>query len=468
MRTSKKTIAKKQKIKRPAVQKIKIANASNNASNGDENMGRGILIVACTAFLGGCALPVPVQIASWALDGISLLATEKSLTDHGISMVTKKDCALWRGVTGREICVDNTDDAGTVLLASAEPSVAPKPEEPVLVTSIAGGEDATPTPNAVVTVEELVDFDTASGSVAARPVEQQQLPVFDPDDALVETERVLNTREEGQRLLIPGRRMWSSNQDASLYYVIGSFSRRDNARKFVRGHSDLGPAVMASRLDGKEVYRVAVGPFGGDQKLKVRRKIYKAGLKDAWAIRIDHTDWMIAARPAPKPFEPLAEAVPVMTSPPLVSSGEDAPEVIKPGDDQMALAGDGTAAKTEAGDLYYVIGSFDIVDNARSFATETQVGGQEAYKVSYEPAVVSAMSGDKWRHRVVVGPFAENNRETVLGDLALAGIGEPWSIRIPKSAIAYSFNAASASAALTIGASAPQIAGAVQDLPGSG
>ena len=33
------------------------------------------IIVFCSLFLSGCAVPVPVQIASWALDGISLLAT---------------------------------------------------------------------------------------------------------------------------------------------------------------------------------------------------------------------------------------------------------------------------------------------------------------------------------------------------------------------------------------------------------
>ncbi|MEQ8195910.1 MAG: hypothetical protein RIB59_15620, partial [Rhodospirillales bacterium] len=47
-------------------------------------------------FLSGCGLPVGVTIASWAIDGISLLTTEKSVTDHGISAVAQRDCALWR------------------------------------------------------------------------------------------------------------------------------------------------------------------------------------------------------------------------------------------------------------------------------------------------------------------------------------------------------------------------------------
>jgi len=42
---------------------------------------------------------MPLQVASWALDGISYIMTEKSVTDHGISVVAQKDCAVWRGVT---------------------------------------------------------------------------------------------------------------------------------------------------------------------------------------------------------------------------------------------------------------------------------------------------------------------------------------------------------------------------------
>jgi len=55
--------------------------------------------------ISGCAaLPVPIQIASWALDGLSVITTEKSLSDHGLSLVTQQDCALWRGFTDGEIC----------------------------------------------------------------------------------------------------------------------------------------------------------------------------------------------------------------------------------------------------------------------------------------------------------------------------------------------------------------------------
>jgi len=42
-------------------------------------------VLMLSAMLGGCALPVPVQVVSWVADGISLATTEKSITDHGLS-----------------------------------------------------------------------------------------------------------------------------------------------------------------------------------------------------------------------------------------------------------------------------------------------------------------------------------------------------------------------------------------------
>jgi len=57
------------------------------------------------ALLGGCALPPAVMIASYAADGVSYIATGKSVSDHGISEVTGRDCAVWRIIKG-SICKD--------------------------------------------------------------------------------------------------------------------------------------------------------------------------------------------------------------------------------------------------------------------------------------------------------------------------------------------------------------------------
>ncbi|NQV98702.1 MAG: hypothetical protein HQ483_03305 [Rhodospirillales bacterium] len=87
------------------------------------------LALSCFAvaplLLGGCTLlPVSFQVASMALDGISMLTTHKSLTDHGISTVTQQDCALWRGLTGDAVCQDYEDQPET-LLAALDSSALP-------------------------------------------------------------------------------------------------------------------------------------------------------------------------------------------------------------------------------------------------------------------------------------------------------------------------------------------------------
>lgn len=64
------------------------------------------LWVLVPALLSGCGLPPAVMIASYAADGVSYVATGKSVSDHGISKVTGRDCALWRIIKGEAVCKD--------------------------------------------------------------------------------------------------------------------------------------------------------------------------------------------------------------------------------------------------------------------------------------------------------------------------------------------------------------------------
>jgi hypothetical protein len=54
--------------------------------------------------IGGCALPVPIQFASWATSGLSYATTGKSMSDHAVSAVTLQDCAMHRVMLGEKIC----------------------------------------------------------------------------------------------------------------------------------------------------------------------------------------------------------------------------------------------------------------------------------------------------------------------------------------------------------------------------
>lgn len=67
--------------------------------------------------LSGCALPLPLQVAGWVLDGFSMVTTDKTLADHGISMAAGQDYSIWRGLTEGDVCVD--ERGNTVMTAMA-------------------------------------------------------------------------------------------------------------------------------------------------------------------------------------------------------------------------------------------------------------------------------------------------------------------------------------------------------------
>lgn len=115
-------------------------------------MTKRILLLACTLLLGGCALPVPVQIASWAVDGLLYITTEKTMADHGVSLVAQRDCAMLRVVTEGALCRD--DDAPT-LVASADPAA------PIAVSDVPPQASAQADDNDAAL--RLAAFETAAG-----------------------------------------------------------------------------------------------------------------------------------------------------------------------------------------------------------------------------------------------------------------------------------------------------------------
>jgi hypothetical protein len=66
---------------------------------------RGSWLLLTPLLLGGC-LPPAIAVASYAVDGVSYVASGKSLSDHGISVAADKDCATWHFFVGRAVCED--------------------------------------------------------------------------------------------------------------------------------------------------------------------------------------------------------------------------------------------------------------------------------------------------------------------------------------------------------------------------
>jgi hypothetical protein len=63
-------------------------------------------------------LPPIVEHGYTVLSGISYLATSKGPSDHALSMMTKKDCSLFRILRGLPVCAPVTDDSNRPLLVT--------------------------------------------------------------------------------------------------------------------------------------------------------------------------------------------------------------------------------------------------------------------------------------------------------------------------------------------------------------
>jgi hypothetical protein len=69
-----------------------------------------LLALGLPLLAGACAAPVAVAGASYGADGVSLVDSGKTTTDHFASMVSKKDCALWRVFRNERICHEREGD----------------------------------------------------------------------------------------------------------------------------------------------------------------------------------------------------------------------------------------------------------------------------------------------------------------------------------------------------------------------
>src|SRR5882757_11347069 len=68
------------------------------------------LVVGLAFLTGACGAPLAVTGASYAADGSLLATSNKTATDHLASMISKKDCALWRALRGRPVCKEREGD----------------------------------------------------------------------------------------------------------------------------------------------------------------------------------------------------------------------------------------------------------------------------------------------------------------------------------------------------------------------
>ena len=145
-----------------------------------------VSVLFLSALVSGCAVPVGVTVASWAIDGFSYAATKKSITDHGLSLIVDKDCAVHRIVTEMDIyalCRDLKDQQNTLtMVADAGDAVgkrtstraaddifggfaltAPSPSSPPATMAKSKITDEEIAELKEPSIEEIANFETASG-----------------------------------------------------------------------------------------------------------------------------------------------------------------------------------------------------------------------------------------------------------------------------------------------------------------
>ncbi len=290
-------------------------------------MRKPFIAVGACVVLGGCALPVPLQVASWALDVVSVVATEKSLTDHGISVLAQKDCALHRVVTDADniICREHDDSSGAVLVTEAEGTQTSGEAVPAsafaepTVQGIEAGIAALSDQEASAAADsgaDLAGFETAAASGRQINADRPERPVAVLIDIAalqpeIEAEQrpfvtfsvdVTSQTEPNQAarpaLANAGNAAFDAKPRAGFYYVIGSFRAAERAKRHMTSFSVLQPAVLKGKIgrSGREVFRVVVGPFAPAERKVAYRRIKRSGINDTWAIRVAPADWSVAAR----------------------------------------------------------------------------------------------------------------------------------------------------------------------------
>ncbi len=207
---------------------------------------RAFAVLLVALFLSGCAMPLPVQVASLIADGISWFSTDKTLSDHAISLAANKDCSVWRGFSEGSICRDNAKDGATLMAG----------------VKVDDGEEMASADNAAYNEQSAVVSETAPTTASPFQEPPRMMPIAEiPDQPTV--------AEKG-----------------SLHFVLASFSVTGNAKRMVGDNPLLSPTIVDVTIDNRTMHRVVVGPFTGKERKSLAERISKAGFKDAWIVRM--------------------------------------------------------------------------------------------------------------------------------------------------------------------------------------
>ena len=376
-------------------------------------MNKRVLILLCPLLVAGCALPLPVQIASWAIDGISYLATRKSVAEHGLSIVTKKDCEVLRGLRGGGLCVD--DVVSDTAIAAFEENLADSASM-MVATMNAGKAAGFDDP-----FSALVEEDDGSFSVAAlldidvpkMVVALLQDPGNLPTDAAPRANAFVSAESSVATFADP-----IDIGDLQIFTTASGPGPGETESPSFDDPGEQASAFVVARADVAELDRIDPAMPTDDETMLLADFATAAGTTEE-----DEGGEKALAR---DPMEPIVfEDSPIVVTP-SNQAAESKTDVARrtPVAAQSAEVAGATAWVPTKDGLYYVLGSFGYLDNARRAARVFSALG---------PSVVSAKVKDRKMYRVVVGPFDDADKDFGKRLLIDAGISDSWSISLDST-----------------------------------
>ena len=261
--------------------------------------------------LTGCALPPAIAIASYAADGMLLLTSGKTSSDHLLSMAEKRDCAVWRVVKNEPVCQDFADgkdpyeewrDPGEVQVAvESSDSGFPtnlaedmrKRDQAMHDAQVARAEKAQRIQMAqagngqpVTSARDIVGPSNRSMSdvssaplpaIAVEPTPATQPGAVAP--AIVQsTPQPAAPASKATAPAVAAR----THEKGKSYVVLGSYKVEDNAKRVARQHQDLKPKMQTVTVRGERYVRVVAGPYSAGEAAAIKQRLKSQGAPDAF------------------------------------------------------------------------------------------------------------------------------------------------------------------------------------------
>ena len=199
--------------------------------------------------LAGCVAPPIITYASAALDGVSFVATGKSVGDHALSARVDEDCALLRAVTER--------DVKAVCREYASEDERKAAMAPTVVATFK-------------TLFVTIEPEKVPPRVSADPA--PLLPV-----ALM-----AGTGETGA----PRETRETRETRRAIYLMIGNFSSIDGAEKLAARVSGMSAVVAPAMAGDARYFRVVAGPIAPGETRAAQSRLAAAGINYSWAASL--------------------------------------------------------------------------------------------------------------------------------------------------------------------------------------